>query len=130
DVPLDGGFEAYLQCDLVIDAPDAAWRHVLRICQAGRAVPVIRGNVISVRYSFSQAHGRGTNSVPAKVRTQLVSTSNVEEFSVQYFDVKKRPSQIVLDILDGSEDFVHLPLPVNDPASGLDDPSDVNPLRS
>jgi hypothetical protein len=120
--------EARYQLDYVVDAPQSAWDVVLLICQVGNAVPFWRGNKISVKYEFASAHGRGSNSVAAKTRTQLLTTGNVENFQVRYFNNASRPGVIDLQILDGGNDYQQAPVSVQDPLGGFDDPRTIAPL--
>lgn len=120
--------EAYMRCDLVIDSPEAAWTHLLRICQAGRAMLVVRGNRISVKYEYSSAHGRGTNSVPTKEAVQLFSTTNVRDFQVSYVNVRERPGVITGQFLNGAKDFAQDTVDEVDPEGGFDRPDTLNPL--
>ena len=128
-IDLGAGVEAAFCCDTVLDTPEPAWRVVLRLLQCGRAAPVLDGGKFSVRYQYAAAHGRGTNVVPEKARDHLVSTSQVEAFSVRYFNTNARPSSIVFDILDRADDYAHRTVLVPDPDSGLDDPSAFHSTR-
>ncbi len=128
DATVGATSEAYMRCDLVVDSPDAAWDHVMRICQCGRAVPVVRGNKIGVKYEFSGAHGRGTNSVPAKAATQVFSTTNVRDFSVTYLNVRERPGVISAQFLNAAKDYAQDVVDVVDPEGGFDRPDTLNPL--
>lgn len=114
--------------DGVIDEPSSAWDHILRICEAGRAVPVIRNNKIAVKYAYADAHGRGTNSVATKVATQLISTSNVSDFEVRYINTRRRPAVYDVQILNAAEDYAQATIPVEDPNGGFNDPTTENPL--
>src|SRR5690606_18509268 len=90
--------------------------------------PVLRGNKLSVVYQYRDAHGRGSNIVPAKARTQLVNTSNVRDFVVEYSNPAARPAVIEAQFLDGERDFAQTTEPIDDPAGGHEDPSEMNPL--
>jgi hypothetical protein len=128
DAPVDAVNEALCCFDGVIDAPGAAWDHLMRICKAGRAVPVIKGSQVSVKYVFAAAHGRGTNVVPAKTRVALLSSTNVQGLTFEYSNVQDRPAVIQAQFLDEAEDYAQTLIPVDDPDGGHEEPSALNPL--
>lgn len=129
DVDLGASSESRFQCNFVLDRPTSAWDVVLRICQAGRAMPVIRGDKISVKYEYAAGHGRGSNSVPAKTRTQLFTSSNVEECLVTYLNVSDRIAVYDFQILDEDKDYAQQIVPVADPFAGVDQVDALTPIN-
>ena len=127
-VAIDGGFEARFQFDGILDRPTSAWDWVLQICQAGRAAPIVVGNRLSIVYQYRDGHGRGTNTVPAKSRSQLFTTSNVRSFSVSYLNTEDRPAVLEGQFLNREKDFAQDSIPVDDPRGGHEDPTELNPL--
>ena len=129
DVPVNSINEAAFCFDGVLDSPQAAWDYVTRICRAGRAVPVIRGRLISIKYAYASAHGRGSNSVPAKTRVALLSSSNLGGFSITYTANHQRPAVIQMQFLDADQDYAQTVVPVDDPLGGHEDPEELNPIN-
>lgn len=128
-IDVDGEPEALCQCDMVVDSPTPISEVADRICQAGRASIRRLGNQISVVYQYRDAHGRGTNSVAAKARTQLVSTTNVEGLRVEFLDTFNRPSTILATFRDRERDFAWRTVPVHDPRGGHQDPATLRPIQ-
>jgi len=128
DVLTGGVNEARFQVGLVIDDPGSALDKLLQVCQAGRAMLVLRGSVVSVKYEYAAAHSRGSTSVAAKTRVQLFTTSNVRNLEVTRLNTLARPARIELQILDEALGYRHNPVPVVDPAGGFDDVSVLNPV--
>jgi hypothetical protein len=96
-----GGSEALCQFDGVFDQGTSAWDAVLRVCAAGRAMPVIEGNHFRVKYEYAAAHGRGTNSVPARARSALLLSSNTAlDVQVTYRDPSTAPNVLEVQILN------------------------------
>lgn len=128
DATVLGVDEAYLICDVVLDSPTAADVWIERICRAGRGAWFRRGNLLSVRYTYRDAHGRGTNVVPARTRQHLVASSNVREFEITYTDTSRRPAVIIGQHFDAASDYAMRAVAVDDPESGVDDQTALNPI--
>lgn len=127
-VPHGAGEEARCQCDLVIDSQTPAWDVVQQICRTGRAIPIRIGNLISVVYQYRDAHGAGSNAVPAKTRSSLISSANVADFEIDFLSPFDRPAvldyQILNAELDYQQDVVSVEIPETDP----DNPNDPTGL--
>ncbi len=123
-----GGTEARFQCGLVIDDPASALDKLLQIFQAGRAMIVMRGSVVSVKYEYAAAHSRGSTSVAAKVRAQLFLTNNVRNLQTTRLNTLARPARIELQILNEAKGYRQDTVPVVDPSGGFDDVSVLNPV--
>jgi hypothetical protein len=129
DIEVDGVDEALCRCDLVIDTQRPSWDIVLNICQTGRASPVWNGRKLTVRYQYASAHGRGTNAVPERAPTQMISTSNVSEFTANYINTRARPAVLIAQILDEAENYVQTTIEVPDPSGEHFNGSTDNPPR-
>lgn len=127
-VTTGGGTEARFQCGLVVDDPGSALDKLLQVFQSGRAMIVLRGSTISVKYEYAAAHSRGSTSVAAKVRTQVFITSNVKNLEVTRFNTRARPARIELQILNEATSYRQDVVPVIDPDGGFDDVSNLNPV--
>lgn len=123
----DGDGLPLLRFDGVVDFDgETAWEVLQRIAAAGRAVPILLGSTLSVIYEYSGAHGRGTNSVPARTPVTLLTAGQVESFTVIYKDVDDRPNFYDVQIKSADEDYAEKTLTVEDPnASDLTRP-DLN----
>ena len=120
--------EALCQFDAVLDSPRPAWEIVLDICRAGRAVPIQVGNLISIKYEYRDAHGRGTNSVPAKVVTQLFHVGNLKDFAATYRNREVRPAVLSCQFLNRDKDYAQDVIDVEDPEGGFNRPDTLTPL--
>lgn len=129
DVAVNGVDEALCELFFVLDSSTPAWEIVARICQAGRATPVLVGAKISVVYRYRDAHGRGTNSVPAKTRTHLVSTANVSALSIDFQDTFARPAVITAEFQNKDKDYAQDVIDVHDPRGGHQDPATLRPVQ-
>lgn len=110
------------QCDIAIDKSMDAWEILGRICATGRAVPYIKGNTVSVWYQYAALHGRGSNVVAARTRTQLFTTANVEALQIDYMPAR-RPTVIDVQYLDRAKEYSQQVVSIEDPdASNLNKP--------
>jgi hypothetical protein len=119
--------QALMCCDVVFDKGTSAWDALLRVFRAGRAVPVMSGNLIKPVYQFRDAHGRGTNTVPSRSRVSIVATSNLEEFEVIYMPTRSRPNILDVQILNEDLDYEQDLIPVEDPDAETNDPTHAVP---
>lgn len=125
DETVDG--EARFTFDGVFDAGDSIWDALARVCSVGLAVPVLRGDTISVVYEYRDAHGRGTNSVPARAPVTMLNSANVEQFEITYRDTVVRPNVIDVQILNAELDYEQDLVSVEDiEAAGLQAPYQLN----
>lgn len=127
-VSVGGPVEAFLKFDVVLDQPRTAWDIILDICRAGRAVPVRKGNLISVVYFYRDAHGRGSNSVPAIAPTQLFHAGNLRDFEIAYQDTMRRPAVLVGQFTNADKDHAQDTVDVEDPEGGFNRPDTSTPL--
>lgn len=118
--------EAAFCCDLVGDSPRPAWEVLLAICSAGRAVPVMNGQKISVIYQYRDAHSDALVTVPAKAAVQLFTSGNVQDLQVTWMPKASRPTAIQFQFLN--EDKLHAQdvLTVEDSEGTLNDPTAYN----
>lgn len=125
DSTVDG--EARFAFDGVFDAGDSVWDALARVASVGLAVPVLRGDTISVVYEYRDAHGRGTNSVPARAAVSMVNAADVEQFEITYRDTITRPNVIDVQILNAALDYEQDLVSVEDiEAAGLNAPYQLN----
>lgn len=125
DETLDG--RARFTFDGVFDAGDSIWDALARVAAVGMGVPILRGDTISIGYEYRDAHGRGTNSVPARARVALISSADVEGFEITYRDTTLRPNVIDVQILNAALDFEQDLVSVEDiEAAGLNEPYRLN----
>lgn len=75
---------------IALDRGLEGWPGLMSILRSCRARPMRVGNKISVVYFYKEAHGRGTNSVPAKSICGVVGTGSVEDFRLQYLPLDER----------------------------------------
>lgn len=115
--------EAMLACDVVLDQGEDAWDVMLRVARAGRAALMVSGSKIKPIYGYRDAHGRGTNVVPARLRTSIIGTSNVEDFEVEYLSTRTRANLIEGQFLNAELDYEQDSLPVEDPNADINDPT-------
>ena len=124
--PSDPWGEAQFACDLVIDKPRPAWEWVLTICAAGGASPVFVNGKVSVVYQYRDAHAQGSVSVPAKSPTQLFTSGNVQDLSVQWLPRANRPTAFVYQFLNEEENYRQDVLTIEDADSTLNDPTELH----
>lgn len=110
------------QFDHVMDTPKASWDQVQIFARAGRARILPVGNQITVDYDYTAAHGRGTNTVGARVATWAVGTSNVRGFTMNYLPTADRATVIQFQFLNKNKDYKRDVLPVEDPDNDLNVP--------
>lgn len=127
-VAVGAGMEALCKFDAVLDSPRPAWDTIMEICRAGRAVPVRRGRTFSVIYSYSDAHGRGSNSVPARTVTQLFHAGNLNNFEVTYTNRMTRPAVFVAQFTNADKDHQQDTIDVEDPEGGFNRPDTYTPI--
>ena len=127
-VDVNGTEEALHVFDGVLDATEPAFDALARVCRIARGVPILIGDKVSVRYSYRDAHGRGTNSVPARQMSFLVSSANVDPDSVQIakHDTTRRPTILQIQYLNRDAGFEQDVLSVADPTA-LHDPLKLRP---
>lgn len=116
--------EPAFTCDFVADAPRPAWERLLAICQAGRCSPMWIGGKLTFVYQYRDAHADGLVSVPAKAPVQLFTTTNIEDFSIQWLQRRGRSNLIVYQFLNEAKNYAQDVLPVPDVEVALDDPLD------
>lgn len=117
------GLEANCQCDIVIDSPTKAIEALRQVFTAGRASLIKVGNLWTVTYEYRDAHGRGTNSVPAKggasfnVPDHVFDTSSVDPASVRMrrLNTRVRPNVLHFGIINASRDYEPDDIRVEDP---------------
>lgn len=122
--PDDPWNEPAFTCDFVADAPRPAWERLLAICQAGRCSPMWIGGKLTFVYQYRDAHSDGLVSVPAKTPVQLFTTTNIEDFSIQWLQRRGRSNLIVYQFLNEAKNYAQDVLPVPDTEVALDDPLD------
>lgn len=128
-VDVNGTPEALCTFDYVLDSATPAQEVLARILQAGRASLITVDGKISAVYRYRDAHGRGSNSVPAKARTQLVTTANVANFSVEFHDTFARPAVITAQFLNRAKDYAQDVIDVHDPRGGHQDPATMRAVQ-
>lgn len=127
----DGLGGALCTCDIVFDRGENAWDALERVFRAGRASIVRHGRIVQGHYDYRDAHGRGTNVVPARARATIVCSSNLADFEIHYLETSQRPNVLQVSFLNEALDYEQDPLPVEDPAATWNDPSVVRaePIR-
>ena len=128
DAPVSGGYEALYQAGVVWDKPQRGLDAVAQLLQACSARLVMRGRRISVVYAYSSSHGRGSNSVPARTRSFLLTTANCTEFALTVLPNRRRPTVYRATFDDQDADFARAQLFVRDPLEETDDPTTYDPL--
>lgn len=125
DETVDG--RARFTFDDVFDAGEGIFEAIGRVLTVCRASLVIRGSALSVVYEYRDAHGRGTNVVPARAPVQMVNTADVEDFTITYRDTSTRPNIIDVQLLNADLDYEQDLVSVEDiEASGLNAPYKLN----
>lgn len=125
DMNLADGRPRYT-CDIVFDRAQSAWDTLQDIASTGRATPYIKGSTISVWYQYADAHGRGSNSVAARTRTQLFTTRNIESLQIDYLP-NTRPTVIDVQFLNSAKEFAQDVVSIEDPdASNLNNQYKLN----
>lgn len=117
------GLEANCQCDIVVDSPTRAIEALRMVFTAGRAGLIKVGNLWTVTYQYRDAHGRGTNSVPAKgggsfnIPDHVFDTSSVDPQSVRMRRLNNRVRANVLhfSILNAQRGYEPDDIRVEDP---------------
>ncbi|MEO0479592.1 MAG: phage tail protein [Planctomycetota bacterium] len=104
DQTLEEG-DPLMRCAHVWDRPERALDVLARIFRAGRAVPVFEGRVIRPLYQYRDAHGRGTNFVPARERVDLVTTDNCSDFQASYVSESQKTNQFDGQFLNADQNF-------------------------
>ena len=127
DVAVGAETEVGNTCNFVLDQPTKGWEVLMRLCAAGRGVPIMVGDKLSVRYNYSAAHGRGTNVVPAKAATQVVSSANVSNFQVTYLNPQARPGMVSMQILDEDGQYSQTTVSKEDPDGDFHNPVGFRP---
>lgn len=123
DAVTNDGVEALMRFDGVFDSGQIAWDAIQQICAAGRAAPALYGSRISVVYRYRDAHGRGTNSIPAKgggsfnLPTATFATSNIDDFKLTYRSTENRPNVFDCQILNRANNFTQATITVPDPTA-------------
>jgi hypothetical protein len=84
---------------------------------------VVVGDTIVPVYSYRDAHGRGTNLVPARSRISIVGSSNLEDFECQYLAWRRRSNIIDVQFLNRDLDYEQDSLPIEDPDADINDPT-------
>ena len=108
--------EAFLQFNGVFDAGESAWSAAQRIARIGRCSLVIDGKTVRPKYEYRDAHGRGTNSVPARTRQHLLLESNAGmECRIEYFNTEDRPHVLDIKFLNEDLDFEQDMISIEDP---------------
>jgi len=127
DMTVNGG--PRYTCNIVIDKQQSAWEWLQKILATARAVPYLDGNTLRVKYEFAAAHGRGLNVVPAKTTyTQVFTSTNVEDFSVHFFNRRKRATVLEGEFVDENLDFERNSIPIEDPDSLLNRQDQIDAL--
>jgi len=123
DATTTAGTEALMRFDGVFDSGQVAWDAIQQVCAAGRASPALYGSRISVIYRYRDAHGRGTNSIPAKgggsfnLPTMTFATSNIEDFKLTYRSTENRPNVYDCQILNRASNYTQATITVPDPTA-------------
>lgn len=105
----EGGMHPRYQFDGVIDDGAPAWEQVLKICRAGGAVPVLIGDLFSVKFEHDD-----TASFPRPL-TQFFASSNIRDVELVWDDQRQRPNVIDVQILDEDLDYEQNVIAVEDP---------------
>lgn len=121
DVTIAGAMQ--FAFDAVLDSGDDWWTTLQRICRIGRGIPILVGNRLKVVYEYRDAHGRGTNSVPARGRAAVISSANLEECEITQRDTTQRANIFDVQILNAALDYEQDLIAVEDvEAFGLNEP--------
>lgn len=110
----DRNGDALLRFDGVLDQDRPLWEWLQEIARAGRAFPVLTGDRLTVVYDYADAHGRGTNVVPARTPLALITQAQVESFSMVYRNNRLRPNFYDVEILDEELSWAKSIIPVED----------------
>lgn len=125
DETVDGA--ARFTFDDVFDAGEGILEALARVLTVCRATWVIRGNEFGVVYEYRDAHGRGSNAVPARAAVTMINQSEVEDFQIRYLDTIARPNVIDVQILNAALDYEQDLVSVEDiEAAGLNLPHKLN----
>lgn len=125
------GTEARHCCDISHDSGLKAQDVLQQMLTTGRASLVRIGNTLSVRYDYRDAHGRGTNSVPAtggvsfNVPVAIFSSSNIRPGSLKLVRANKRRRPTVLHFQILNEELGYEP----DSVAVLDPTIDNDPSK-
>lgn len=109
--------------DFTNDNPRPAWEVFLKICAAGRATPVMRGNKIGVVYQYRDAHSDSLVSVPAKSVVQLFTSGNVEDVQVTWLPKANRPTAVQYQFINEAKGYQQDVLTVEDQEGALNTPN-------
>lgn len=109
--------------DFRFDEGVEGWEGLMRICRIGRGIPVMVGNKLSVVYSYRDAHGRGTNSVPARARVAMVNTSNVADFSATRVDPRNAPTILWGQFQNAALEYERDAIPLEQRGGAFNDPT-------
>lgn len=126
DDPDDPG-HAMFQCDLVLDRQAKPMDQVMAILRAGRAMPVWLGGKLSIVYEYLDAHGRGTNSVPARQPEQVITSSQCSSVEIRWLDPSTIPAQLRLQYVDEARDWQPDEVAVLDPDRTITGPGEAAP---
>ncbi len=107
---------AHLEFNHAIDVSRPAMEWLMAIFQAGHATPILEGGRLSVTYEYRDAHGRGTNSVPAREAYQILSTTNVESCELVFRDPSSLPNILEVEFFDEEQDYIADVVTVSDEA--------------
>lgn len=106
--PLDSG-QPLLRFDGQFDTGSDAIEALAAVFAAGRAVPILVGGKIGVKFSYRDSFSRGSgptlNTVPARVPVGLITTSSCRSFSISYSDPATDPQVIEWQIIDRDADY-------------------------
>lgn len=94
----------------------SGWDEIQRIARCGRATIKVERGRLTPKFEWRDAFGRGTNSVPARVRQFLLTDANQDvEVSIGYLNVRERPTVIDVQFLNEDLDYEQDLLSVEDP---------------
>lgn len=112
--------EAFHSCDIVFDQGVEAWEGLMSILRTCRAVPMLSGRKITVRYRYKNGHGRGNNTVPARSMVDVVGTSSIAGLQQKRLRVSKRPNFLLGQFTNASKNWEQDELPREDPNTLFD----------
>lgn len=123
DAITNDGIEALMRFDGVFDAGAIAWDALQQVCAAGRARLVPFGSKLSVVYDYRDAHGRGTNSVPARgggsfnIPAVTFSTANIADYKLTKRSTQNRANVFDCQIVNRAKNYVQDVVTVPDPSA-------------